>query len=169
MSTLSSRRNASAWGGVWYCQRCHHVEPGSQHLQRRRLWVRDHLRHPRLRQGTGACMCFVYALQGSSSLFMQCDHRGESGNHSPTHMSQQREDDVKLKTLWCPLEGMCHNYVSTVWSAVCLALGCRPSVCLRRHWCSWTHQFKMFTFGFIVFGSSGFTGLAIPLITITIT
>lgn len=36
---------------------------------------------------------------GSSSLFMQCDHRGESGNRSPTRVSQQREDDVKLKTL----------------------------------------------------------------------
>lgn len=117
MSTLSFRRYASAWGGVWYCQRCHHVEPRPQRLQRRRLRVRNHLRHPRLRQGTGACVCACVPGRVVALNAMWTPER--SGNNPPPPISRQERMTLKLRArgMGCPSELMCHKYVTTFWSA----------------------------------------------------
>lgn len=62
-----------------------------------------------------ACVLSVCPLRGSSLLFTRCDHHEESRNHSPTHVTAKR-GDVKPQTLRmrCPLELMCHKYVTTV-------------------------------------------------------
>lgn len=111
---LFSRRYASAWGGVWHCQRCHHVEPCPQCLQRRRLRVWNHLCHPGLCQGTGLCCACVLGVTVNEIWWPE-----SNVDHIPglfmTNKAQSKQNDGM--PVWANVSQICHHILSCCGSS----------------------------------------------------